>query len=192
MLAAIQKASPPYPAGPPGSAQAPDDLEELFAEHQTRVFRTAYRITGNSTDAEDVLQTVFLRLLRRDDPPDLARGAASYLHRAAVNAALDLLRARKRARAVDLEAAGELAEPEAKGPERQSHRKELVRWLRSAVARLSPRAAEIFTLRYVEGYGNKEIAEMLDTSQTAVAVILHRTRHRLGKELRPLVGGIPS
>lgn len=192
MLAAIQKASPPHPAGPPGAPEATDDLEELFAEHQARVFRAAYRITGNATDAEDVLQTVFLRLLRRDDPPDLTRGAGSYLHRAAVNAALDLLRARKRARSVDLEAAGGVAEPEAEGPEGQSRRKELVRWLRNATARLSPRAAEIFTLRYVEGYGNKEIAEMLDTSQTAVAVILHRTRHRLGKELRPLVGGIPS
>lgn len=190
MLAAIQRPSTDEPAG--GGAETGDGLEALFAEHQSRVFRAAYRITGNATDAEDVLQTVFLRLLRRDDPPDLARGAAGYLHRAAVNAALDLLRARKRARAVDLEAAAELAETEASGPEGRSRGNELARWLRAAVSRLSPRAAEIFTLRYLEGYGNREIAQLLGTSQTAVAVILHRTRHRLGKELRPLLGGLPS
>lgn len=189
MLAAIQRSSADESAA---GTESPEGLEALFAEHHGRVFRVAYRITGNATDAEDVLQTVFLRLVRRQDPPDLARGAAGYLHRAAVNAALDLLRARRRARAVDLEAAAGLAAAEAAGPEGQSRSKELARWLRGAVARLSPRAAEIFTLRYLEGYGNREIAELLDTSQTAVAVILHRTRHRLGKELRPLVGGLPS
>ena len=41
------------------------DLEQAFEEHHAMVFRTAYRITGNTSDAEDVLQTVFLRLLRR-------------------------------------------------------------------------------------------------------------------------------
>lgn len=192
MLAAIDSHSPTEPPGLPLAATE-GGLEELFSEHHGRVFRTAYRITGNATDAEDVLQTVFLRLLRRQDELELSRGAASYLHRAAVNAALDLLRARKRARAVDLdEVAGELTEADAESPEGRRGRGELRRWLRAAVARLSPRSAEIFTLRYLEGYGNREIAELLGTSQTAVAVILHRTRHRLGKELRPLLGGLPS
>jgi RNA polymerase sigma-70 factor, ECF subfamily len=192
LLAAIDSHRPTGPPGPPLAATE-GGLEELFSEHHGRVFRTAYRITGNATDAEDVLQTVFLRLLRRQDELELSGGAASYLHRAAVNAALDLLRARKRARAVDLEeVAGELTEAEAESPEGRRGRGELRRWLRAAVARLSPRSAEIFTLRYLEGYGNREIAELLGTSQTAVAVILHRTRHRLGKELRPLLGGSPS
>lgn len=43
-----------------------DEVERLFRAHHGLVFRTAYRITGNATDAEDVLQTVFLRLMRRD------------------------------------------------------------------------------------------------------------------------------
>jgi RNA polymerase sigma-70 factor, ECF subfamily len=38
----------------------------MFQTHNGLVFRTAYRITGNAADAEDVLQTVFLRMLRRD------------------------------------------------------------------------------------------------------------------------------
>jgi len=193
LLAALQP-SPPSggiaPAPPDAGAQA---LEELFAEHHSRVFRTAWRITGNATDAEDVLQTVFLRLLRREDDVDLGSGAPRYLHRAAINASLDMIRARKRARAVDVDEAGlELAQPESAGPEGASRARELGRWLRRAIAKLSPRSAEIFTLRYLEGYGNREIAEMLGTSQTSVAVILHRTRNRLGKELRPLVGGTQS
>ena len=39
----------------------------MYREHHAMVFRTAYRITGNAADAEDVLQTVFLRMVRRDD-----------------------------------------------------------------------------------------------------------------------------
>ena len=193
MLAAIQQ--PPTVARgaapcPPGAAPS---LEALFHEHHDRVYRAAYRITGNATDAEDVLQTVFLRLLKREVEVDLSAGAASYLARAAVNAALDMLRARKRARRVDLdEVEGDLAAPQDTDPEGLSGGRELVRWLRGAVGRLSPRAAEIFSLRYFQGHGNREIAEMLGTSQTAVAVILHRTRHRLAKDLKPILGGIPS
>lgn len=177
---------------PPGPFEAPGEsaVGELFEQHHTRILRIAYRVTGNATDAEDVLQTVFTRLIRREEEIDLSAGAASYLYRAAVNAALDLLRARKRARAVDLdEVAADLAEAPEAGPEGDRRRRELAGWLRSKVAALSPRAAEIFSLRYFEGHGNREIAEMLGTSQTAVAVILHRTRHRLGRELQPLLGG---
>lgn len=192
MLAAIQTPLPPDRSCAPSSA-AQEGLAALFQQHQERVFRAAFRITGNATDAEDVLQTIFLRLLKREAEVDLAGGAASYLARAAVNAALDLLRARKRARQVDLEEFDEELPASREGdPEGRSGNRELARLLRGAVARLSPRAAEIFSLRYFEGCGNREIAELLGTSQTAVAVILHRARHRLAKDLRPLVGGIPS
>lgn len=188
MLAAIANITAPDPAGAPGP---PPGLAQLFTEHHSQVFRAAYRVTGNATDAEDVLQTVFLRLSGREGDLDLSKGAASYLHRAAVNAALDMLRARKRARAVDLEdVQDQLTEETREGPEARSSGKEIRRSLRQAMTRLSPRAAEIFSLRYFEGYANREIADLLGTSQTAVAVILHRSRGRLAKELRPLLGGL--
>mgnify|MGYP003579175943 FL=1 len=63
-----------------------------------------------------------------------------------------------------------------------------MRKLREALSRLSPRQAEIFTLRYLEGLGNLEISRMLGSSQTSIAVILHRARHRLQKELGSLQG----
>jgi RNA polymerase sigma-70 factor (ECF subfamily) len=170
---------------PPGRS-AEHSLEAIFRAHHAAVFRAAYRITGNPMDAEDVLQTVFARLLRREDEVDLSGGAASYLHRAAVNAALDLLRRRQRARAVALaEVEGELIDEAGIQPERQSVRRELAARLRQALARLSPKAAEIFALRYFEGVGNLEISRLMGTSQTAVAVVLHRARRRLQKELAP-------
>ncbi len=169
---------------PPGGA-----LEQLFREHHGAVYRAAYRITGNAMDAEDVLQTVFTRLLRREEQPDLSESAGSYLHRAAVNAALDLMRRRKRSRRVDLDEVGEsLVDVSDIGPERARGSQELKAKLREAMSRLSPRQAEIFTLRYLEGLGNLEIAKMLGASQTSIAVLLHRARHRLQKELGSLQG----
>ena len=167
----------------------PDALEALFREHHGAVYRAAYRVTGDAMDAEDVLQTVFTRLLRREEQPDLSESAGSYLHRAAVNAALDLMRRRKRSRRVDLEEVGETLEDRSDlGPERARGNRELKRRLREAMSRLSPRQAEIFTLRYLEGMGNLEIARLLGASQTSIAVLLHRARHRLQRELGPLEG----
>jgi RNA polymerase sigma-70 factor, ECF subfamily len=193
LLAAVT--SLPTAAPPPVAASIAtgETLSALFTQHHERVFRAAYRITGNATDAEDVLQTVFMRLLRREEEIDLDTGAASYLHRAAVNAALDLLRSRKRSRLIDLAEVGEaLTESPEAGPERLQHSRETAQLLRRALTKVSARASEIFSLRYFEGLDNREIAEQLGTSQTAIAVILHRTRHRLGKELAPLLGGIQS
>ena len=51
----------------------PEALETLFREHHGSVFRAAYRITGDPADAEDVLQTVFTRLLRREEQPTFPR-----------------------------------------------------------------------------------------------------------------------
>ena len=67
------------------------------------------------------------------------------------------------------------------GPERRQGSRELARRLREAMTRLSPRQAEIFAMRYFEGLGNLEISKMLGATQTSIAVILHRARHRLQK-----------
>jgi RNA polymerase sigma-70 factor (ECF subfamily) len=169
----------------------PEALETLFREHHGAVYRAAYRITGNAMDAEDVLQTVFARLLRREEKPDLSESAGSYLHRAAVNAALDLMRKRTRSRSVDLDEVSEqLVDVGNLGPDRAQSNRELAGRLRRAMASLSPRQAEIFSLRYLEGIGNVEISKMLGSSQTAIAVLLHRARHRLQKELGTLEGEV--
>ena len=67
------------------------------------VFRAAYRVTGNAGDAEDVMQTVFLRMMKRDQAAEPVGNMTSFLHRAAVNAALDLVRSRQNVRNIPLE-----------------------------------------------------------------------------------------
>ena len=122
-------------------------LDQIFREHYGLVFRAAYRVTGNASDAEDVLQTVFLRLAGREPEAGAVEHVKSYLHRAAVNAALDLLRSRH-SRDVPLEdAAAELPPDPSFAPDREHKSGEIRDWLRRAVARLSPRAAESLPAR---------------------------------------------
>ena len=189
------------PANLDSAPRLPDAgrIGRFFQEHSQAVYRAAYRITGNAADAEDVLQTVFLRLARRG-AEELRDDAGGYLHRSAVNAALDVVRSRNRAGWVPLEApssvesglpvAAERRElvSSAPDPERDSRSRQLRQHIRLALSRLSPRAAEAFALRYFEGMGNIEIADHLGVSQGVVAVLLHRTRARLKKELVALEG----
>src|ERR1017187_5412384 len=102
------------------------DLERIFREHHALVFRAAYRVTGNADDAEDVLQTVFLRMLKRAPGAEPVGNMASFLHRAAVNAALDLVRSRQNIRNVPLdEMEPVLAEPVHRSPDRVHHSGEI-------------------------------------------------------------------
>jgi RNA polymerase sigma-70 factor (ECF subfamily) len=160
-----------------------EKLADLFREHHKAIFRIAYRITGSQSDAEDVLQTVFLRLT--PNRRDLSPNAGGYLHRAAVNASLDLLRSRTRANSVsldviDFDQSSKLSSP---SPEDDFADVELRALIRQAVAKLEGRAATAFALRYFEGYDNARIAQILGTSQMVVAVTLHRARTRLRKEI---------
>lgn len=177
---------------PVESATSPaPDLERIFREHHGLVFRAAYRVTGNANDAEDVLQTVFLRMLKRDAAAEPVENMASFLHRAAVNASLDLMRTRHNIRNIPLdELEPVLAEPAYRSPERARASGEIRDWLRGALARLNPRIAEMFTLRFFEGKDNPEIARILNTTPGTVAVTLSRTRDRLEKEFQAYLGGV--
>ena len=152
------------------------ELDEMFREHYAMVFRTAYRITGNAADAEDVLQTVFLRIARRNDPSEAIERPENYLRRSAVHAALDLVRARRTGAQVDLERLPASGSRPDEGDLRDL--------LRRALSQLPERSAEVFTLRFFEGLTNPEIAKALNISSITVAVTLHRARKILQKKLR--------
>jgi RNA polymerase sigma-70 factor (ECF subfamily) len=171
------------------SMESCDHLSQLFAEHHRRVLVAAWRVTGSMADAEDVAQAVFLRLAVGQAQP--MANAGSYLYRAAINGALDLLRRRKAARSEPLETAGESSAWQGQSPEDELSSSELGSQLRLAIGELTPRAAEIFTLRYLEDLKNQEIAVLMGTSQAVVAVTLHKARAKLKKRIGELQRGRP-
>jgi RNA polymerase sigma-70 factor, ECF subfamily len=178
-------------AAPPEPARfSVADLERVFRESHAAVFRAAYRVTGNASDAEDALQTVFLRLLKRDAAADAVENMPSFLRRAAVNAALDIVRSRQGIRNIPLdELEPVLAESPHRRPDRLQASSEIRDWLRVALARLNPRIAQMFALRFFEGKDNPEIARLFNTTPGSVAVTISRTRDRLEKEFRVYQGG---
>jgi RNA polymerase sigma-70 factor, ECF subfamily len=150
-------------------------LAGLYERHYETVFRAALRVTGNPADAEDVLQTVFLRVLARgEDLEDVALPAA-YFKRAAVNAAVDVLRRRElHAESAYDEGAPQLAvQPPLL----------LKESLRRAIAALDGEDASLFLLRHVEGLSIEELAGMFKIEKNNVAVRLHRVRRRLQAEM---------
>lgn len=158
-------------------------IESLFQEHYDQVFRSAYRITGNIVDAEDVLQTVFLRIMRNHEDKDLSPNPKSYLIRSAINAALDIVRARSRAKSISIEQLTDHPSNTMLNPQSEQEGRELRRQIHKAISNLGEKAAEVFVLRFLEGYDNQEIAKLLGMSQIMVAVILHRARTKVRKEL---------
>ena len=149
---------------------------ELYERHYEAVFRAALRVTGNSADAEDVLQTVFLRVMARGGDFEGVALPAAYFRRAAVNASVDVLRRRElRAESLYDDRAPHVAvQPRLLLKER----------LRRAIATLDSEDASLFLLRHVEGLSIEELAEMFKIEKNNVAVRLHRIRHRLQVEMQ--------
>ena len=172
--AALLMREPDIPAQPA--------LGRTFELWHGLVFRTAYRITGNAADAEDVLQTVFLRLAGRDSSSATVENEAGYLRRAAVNAALDIVRSRQSMPTVPII-------EDTSTTSSCTELREMREALRRALARLNPKWAEMFALRYFEGYSNPQIAKSLGISQVLVAVTLHRARKQLQNDIRSYMGG---
>ena len=173
-LAPIAHAHPGRIADNPIQAMPPE-LGDLYSRYSDTVYRTALRVTGSAADAEDVLQTVFLRVLKREDPLDPLRTPEGFLRQAAANAAIDIVRRRQTWRQESI----------SETPDRlkQESSAELKQQLREAIATLEPRDGEMFVLRYVEGLANGEIAEMYGLEKTTIAVRLHRIRESLKVKL---------
>jgi RNA polymerase sigma-70 factor (ECF subfamily) len=155
------------------STQLLAGFAELYERHYDVVFRVALRVTGRPSDAEDVLQTVFLRVLSQSER-DQDRPAA-YFKRAAVNAAVDLLRRRT----VHAETAYDDRAPHAAVEPALLLKEQL----RRAIATLESDDATLFLLRHVEGLSNQELADVFQLEKNNIAVRLHRIRVRLQAEM---------
>ena len=153
------------------------EFEQLFHDHYPFVYRTAYSVTGNREDAEDVVQTIFLRLYRSGELSGVKQNPRAYLYRAAVNAGVSVVRSRRKH--VLTNDPAELDKPvEART---SSEEPGIQGQFLDAIAQLNPSAVEILILRYEHNYSDAEIAQLLGTSRSAIAVRLFRARAKLKK-----------
>lgn len=152
-------------------------LAELFERHHQRIYRFCFRMTGNDAVSQDLVQEVFMRVLKyresfRDDSRFLP-----WVYGMARNACIDHFRRNKREPVL----ADEL--PEAISPEPPASEKivvgEDIGRLRKALLGLPPEKREILVLTRFESRKHAEIAEILDCSVGAVKVRVHRAVKQL-------------
>ena len=146
-----------------------NDAPGLFQQYKDPVYRLALSMTGSAADAEDVCQTVFLKVLEKQ--PDLLPGKErAWLFQVTANECRSLWRRLKRRGTVPLDQAAELAAPEEGALLRQ-------------VMELSPKDRTVLYLHYFEGFSTQETGALLHISQSAVTTRLLRARQRLKEQM---------
>jgi RNA polymerase sigma-70 factor, ECF subfamily len=154
-------------------------FEELYAAHAGKLFSVACRMLGNSSDAEDLLQEIFLSAHRKLDGFRGESALGTWLYRLATNHCLDYLRSRA-ARTNDLTDAIDdepgLYEPGRAGLAEQTVTK---MDLERAVAQLPGGCRAAFVLHDVQGLEHREVAEALGIAEGTSKSQVHKARLRL-------------
>ena len=161
----------------------PPSWEQIVLDHSARVFRLAYRLTGNRQDAEDLTQEVFVRVFRSLSTytPGTFEG---WLHRITTNLFLDQVRRRQRIRfdALPEDADDRLAGTDP-GPERAWEQNHLDLDIQAALDGLPPDFRAVVVLCDIEGLSYEGISEMLGVKLGTVRSRIHRGRAQLRRAL---------
>jgi RNA polymerase sigma-70 factor (ECF subfamily) len=166
------------------AAWTPPTWEEVVQEHSARVYRLAYRLTGNRHDAEDLTQEVFVRVFRSlsSYTPGTFEG---WLHRITTNLFLDQVRRKQRIRfdALPDDASDRLPGHADLGPERAWEHNNLDHDVQAALDTLPPDFRAAVVLCDIEGLSYEEIAATLDIKLGTVRSRIHRGRAQLREAL---------
>ena len=170
-------------AGAATGEWTPPSWEQIVEEHSARVYRLAYRLTGNVHDAEDLTQDVFIRVFRslHTFRPGTFEG---WLHRITTNVFLDKMRRKQRIRfdALSDESAARLPSREA-SPEQTFADTHFDDDVQRALASLAPDFRAAVVLCDIEGLSYEEIAATLDIKLGTVRSRIHRGRAQLREAL---------
>jgi RNA polymerase sigma-70 factor (ECF subfamily) len=160
-------------------------FRQLSRRHVPAMVGLARRVLGNAADAEDVVQEAMLRVWTHAPRWQPLAAFRTWLTRVVVNLCLD----RKRRKPwVDLDTAGEIADPAPSIPE-VAEQNERERALTAAISELPDRQRTAIVLTYSEGMTNAQVAEVLDTSVSAVETLLIRGKKSLRAKLGGLIDG---
>ncbi len=164
--------------------------EQVVREHSARVYRLAYRLSGNAQDAEDLTQETFVRVFRSlaDYTPGTFEG---WLHRITTNLFLDLVRRRQRIRFDALPEDTERLPGRAPSPEQVYADTHLDPQIQAALDELPPDFRVAVVLCDIEGLTYEEIAATLGIKLGTVRSRIHRGRVQLRDALAHLAPGAP-
>ncbi|MGW1412490.1 RNA polymerase sigma factor SigE [Streptomyces sp. NPDC002403] len=165
-------------------AWTPPSWEEIVSTHSGRVYRLAYRLTGNQHDAEDLTQEVFVRVFRSLSTytPGTFEG---WLHRITTNLFLDMVRRKQRIRFDSLgDDAAERLPSREPSPQQVFNDTHFDADVQQALDTLAPEFRAAVVLCDIEGLSYEEIAATLGVKLGTVRSRIHRGRSHLRKALR--------
>lgn len=164
-------------------------FEELVRKTHKQAYSLAYRLTGNSTEAEDLVQESFIRAFRFFGKYDRALPFTSWLYRIMTNMHIDGVRRRGRLKVASLEQSGadgattwDLPDFEA-APDRVMMQRSLDAPVQNALVAMTAEFRTAVLLADVEGMAYEEIAEIMKTSVGTVRSRIHRGRKQLRRHL---------
>lgn len=164
------------------------EWSEIIGQHGVVVWKTAYRLLGNDSDASDCFQETFVaawELARRER----VRNWPALLKRIATARALDRLRQRGRESARWVQQTNDVEIVSRNSPpEHEAEQAETMELLTQSVARLPPRQSQVVCLYYLEGHTYSQISEQLEISVNLVGVLLHRAKAALREMLADYPG----
>ena len=144
------------------------EAERLVDTYADLILRLSYTYLNHTQDAQDICQTVFLKLLEKAPAFQSPEHEKAWIIRTTANACKDLLKSHWRKTSVPLEAAAAVPAPQAEEGS-----------LLAAVNLLPPQYRAVIYLYYYEGYSAKEIARLLGSNPATVSTRLRRGRARL-------------
>lgn len=156
--------------------------DELVREHGDRVYRLAYRLSGNAQDAEDLTQDTFIRVFRSLSNYQ-AGTFEGWLHRITTNLFLDMVRRRNRIKMEALPEDYERVPAQGPSPEQAYHDARLDPDLQAALDALAPEFRAAVVLCDVEGLSYEEIGATLGVKLGTVRSRIHRGRQALRDHL---------
>ena len=168
-------------------------FEELYRRYRDRVYSIAYRMTGTSTDAMDVVQDAFRVLFLKISTFRFDSQFTTWLFRIVVNCSNDHRRrlvGRNRAPAVSLSGSDLDLRDEHDGPIESAQSSEAGEHVHAALQRLSPKLRAVLVLRYLEGLSYEELADSLQVQPGTVKSRLARAHVALEKELSPTAAAL--
>jgi RNA polymerase sigma-70 factor (ECF subfamily) len=167
-----------------------DAYRVLVARYSQVVFRVAYRITANESDAEEAVQEAFLRGYQRLQNFEGRSSMATWIYRIGANCALDIVARRNPEMRI-----GEENDPERRevqlvdgqaGPDRLLLSREIEATRQAAMNDLTPTERTAFVLRHMEDRSTEEIAAALNIAPNAAKQAVFRAVQKLRRQLAPL------
>ena len=168
-------------------------FRSLVERHSRYVFNVAYRLTGSAADAEDVVQTTFLRAYQQLSRFEARADFRTWLHRITVNCSIDLIRGRRHREVghdpgdLELQSAGTADSPDAPGPDRLLLSREIRDHVAEGMAQLTASERLAFTLRHVEGLPIRDVALAMGLKTEAAKNSIFRAVKKMRTALEPFV-----